>query len=682
MNLITAIFAVLLIHSKAGNILDLAQAARIKRMNSLEWSGIRYIPRAERHYLVSYSAHTDITMDDIRSHIDKLFVKYGETVFLGEITHHSLWAGFSIAIDKKKAYELGGRAAKMLDAVSGDGAFSRVHERNILQHIRTLPFVKSVHKVRKMSASLEGSDRISVKSRVAAAVEGNDDGEGDDFVVGNGSSRDGEGMGGSDDGGSMDVGAGAIGNDDGISGGEPTDDEGNDGEGDVPDDDGSPDINEGDPPSPAPLTSTLFRNLKSSTSEGTSIPSAEPALSPIAQRASVRNKGRNSHWFPRNPQQPVPWGLDRIDQTRLPLDQSYSPQFNGSRVNVFVVDTGLDTKHIEFSNTIQQNGKIIQINDRQVANIFDIYVADESDKDFASVQQRQEMALYPSGNNDAVGHGTHVAATIGGNTVGVSPGCNLYGVRVLGGTGSGSDEDIILGLLFVYDVYIDAGSPPSVINMSLGGSCNSYEECSEDALVGTVEKLAEAGLNVVVAAGNSGCDACLETPAFASQAITVGAIDIHDNAASFSDNGKCIDIYAPGVNITSACASASCAGRQDQYVTLSGTSMATPHVVGVIAQILELDTTLLMNQLAALEEMGITPPPDYGLINADTLAKELACSATKGVISLLRGEDAGNDNVSRNLLLHVPIVDLTSDGEQLVEITAANSNLVCNLGEG
>eukprot|EP00605_Chrysophyceae_sp_TOSAG23-4_P002514 GSChrysophyteH1.ASY1.ANO1.2777.1 assembled CDS len=313
----------------------------------------------------------------------------------------------------------------------------------------------------------------------------------------------------------------------------------------------------------------------------------------------------------------------------------YKPQFNGSGVSVFIVDTGLDTRHIEFANyRTNEDGKL----------------------------EKQEVAMFPGPNNDMVGHGTHCAGTIGGNNVGVSPGADLYGVRVLSAKGSGADEDIILGLLYVYDIYLANDRPPSVINMSLGGSCESYEECSEDALVRAVEKLAEDGLPVVVAAGNSNCDACLETPAFASKAITVGAHSIKDEAAFFTDYGKCVDIYGPGVNITSACASIRCGGSHEKYTSLSGTSMAAPHAAGVAAL-----------TEAGLDNVQLDP------VNTDTIVSELTCGAARGKLSLTRGEGKSPDKVTRNLLLQIPYVNVEDESDSLPDtLDESNCNLVCS----
>lgn len=174
----------------------------------------------------------------------------------------------------------------------------------------------------------------------------------------------------------------------------------------------------------------------------------------------------------------VPWGLQRLAQPHLPLlGGRYDPVFNGSGVDVFIVDSGMDTTHSEFSNGNGQR----KAQTRQVRNLFDLSA---------------KVKTSPPQQNDLVGHGTHVAATIGGLTVGVSPEANLYGVRVLDAQGSGYDKDILAGLIFIWDWYHAMGKRPTVINMSLGGPCLSYEKCSSNILVEAVEKLSRDGIKV------------------------------------------------------------------------------------------------------------------------------------------------------------------------------------------
>jgi subtilisin family serine protease len=230
-----------------------------------------------------------------------------------------------------------------------------------------------------------------------------------------------------------------------------------------------------------------------------------------------------------------------------------------------VVDTGIDVGHAEFAEGAQGLS-------RPVANLWDAFSEDGAGGLGAVV--------------DDVGHGTHCAGIIGGRSVGVAPGAGLYGVKVLNAKGEGADIDIVRGLQFVLDWHRAQDRRATVVSMSLGGVCGSRAECADDIVVAAVEKLTAAGVAVVVAAGNSDCDACLQTPAFAPSAITVGAADAADNGAVFSDYGKCVDVFAPGVDIVSSCARALCGGDGD-FTSMSGTSMAAPFVSGVVAQLLQ-----------------------------------------------------------------------------------------------
>jgi len=246
--------------------------------------------------------------------------------------------------------------------------------------------------------------------------------------------------------------------------------------------------------------------------------------------------------------------------------EQYAPLYSGVASNVFVVDTGIDTAHIEFA---EGQGSF----PRHVENLWDAFDGDRAPRVGATV--------------DDVGHGTHCAGIIGGQSVGVAPAANLFGIKVLNGKGEGSDVDIVRGLQFVLEWYKTHDHPPTVVSMSIGGVCSSRADCSKDVVVVAVEKLTAAGISVVVAAGNSDCDACLQTPAFAPSAITVGASDMQDAGAVFSDYGQCLDVFAPGVDISSACARDLC-GTDGAYTSMSGTSMATPFVAGVVAQLLQM----------------------------------------------------------------------------------------------
>ena len=225
-----------------------------------------------------------------------------------------------------------------------------------------------------------------------------------------------------------------------------------------------------------------------------------------------------------------PWGLDRIDQGALPLSRTYSYTATGTGVHAYIIDTGIWTLHPEFGG--------------RANNVFDAYHAT---------------------GEDCNGHGTHVAGTIGAATYGVAKGVSLHGVRVLSCAGLGLTSDVIAGVDWVTANHVN----PAVANMSLGGGKSS-------ALDQAVTSLWNSGVFLAVAAGNDNVDACTESPAGAPSVFTVAASEKTDAKASYSNWGGCVEAYAPG----SAIKSTFLAGTT---MTLSGTSMATPHVVGVAA---------------------------------------------------------------------------------------------------
>ncbi|MDE3320832.1 S8 family peptidase [Acinetobacter nosocomialis] len=232
------------------------------------------------------------------------------------------------------------------------------------------------------------------------------------------------------------------------------------------------------------------------------------------------------------------WGLDRIDQKALPLNSTYSYSQTGIGTTVYIVDTGILSTHQEFSGRVLSG-----------------YTA-MSDG---------------NGTTDCNGHGTHVAGTVGGTTYGVAKNVKLVPVRILGCDGSGASSNVIAGL----DWILKNGSKPAVVNMSLGGAASS-------SLDSAVENLYNNGYIMVVAAGNSNTDACTSSPARTSNAITVAATDNTDTRASYSNYGSCVDIFAPGSQINS-----SWIGSNTATKVLNGTSMATPHVAGVVAELLQ-----------------------------------------------------------------------------------------------
>ena len=246
-----------------------------------------------------------------------------------------------------------------------------------------------------------------------------------------------------------------------------------------------------------------------------------------------------------------PWGLDRIDQRSLPLDNGFAAAGNGSGVTVYVIDTGIRTTHTEYAS-------------RVVAGY------DFVDND--------------SNPSDCDGHGTHVAGTAVGSTYGVAKSANVSGVRVLNCYGSGYTSDVVAGMNWVRTNH---SSGDAVVNMSLGGGGS---KSIDDA----VAALTSANITVVVAAGNSNDDAQYYSPARASTAITVGSTTSTDARSSFSNYGSTVDIFAPGSSILSAWYTSNTASN-----TLSGTSMASPHVAGAAAVYLGLNTGSTPAQVAA-----------------------------------------------------------------------------------
>ena len=264
-----------------------------------------------------------------------------------------------------------------------------------------------------------------------------------------------------------------------------------------------------------------------------------------------------------------PWGLDRVDQRTLPLDATYSYGGTGAGVNVYIIDTGIRTSHVEFG------GRAVGA--------------------FTSVKG-------PKTTDDCFGHGTHVAGTVGGGTYGVAKGVTLYAVRVLDCNGNGTTSGVIAGIDWVTRNRV----LPAVANMSLGGW---YSQATNDA----VEASVAAGVVYAVAAGNYGMDACQFSPASAAGAVTVAATTRQDARAYYSNIGSCIDLFAPGDSIVSAWNTSDTATN-----ILRGTSMATPHVAGAAALYLEANPSatpaevtqgLLANATTArLTNVGVDSP--------------------------------------------------------------------------
>ncbi|WP_367137216.1 S8 family serine peptidase [Saccharothrix sp. HUAS TT1] len=255
---------------------------------------------------------------------------------------------------------------------------------------------------------------------------------------------------------------------------------------------------------------------------------ADPAVAYVAQDQRVQVTADQPN--------PPSWGLDRVDQRDLPLNANYSYATTAGNVHAYIIDTGIRATHVDFGGRAS----------------FDVNTTGDGN------------------NTDCNGHGTHVAGTVGGSAHGVAKGVRLHGVKVLTCGGSGTIAGVVAGV----DWVTANAQKPAVANMSLGGGAN-------DALDAAVRRSIASGVTYAVASGNSNADACGFSPARVAEAITVNASDRGDTRASFSNWGTCSDVFAPGVGITSAWSTGDTATN-----TISGTSMASPHVAGAAALLL------------------------------------------------------------------------------------------------
>ena len=236
------------------------------------------------------------------------------------------------------------------------------------------------------------------------------------------------------------------------------------------------------------------------------------------------------------------WGIDRVDQRNRPLSTTYTYNTTASNVHAYIIDTGIRSSHTLFGG--RSTGGTTVINDG-------------------------------NGTNDCNGHGTHVAGTVGSSTYGIAKAVRLHPVRVLSCSGSGSNSGVISGVNWVANNRV----LPAVANMSLGGGASS---ALDTAVNGAINR----SVTFAVAAGNSNANACNSSPARVPAAITVGSTTSSDARSSFSNFGTCVDIFAPGSSIRSTWATSDTATN-----TISGTSMASPHVAGVAALYLATHTT-------------------------------------------------------------------------------------------
>ncbi len=250
---------------------------------------------------------------------------------------------------------------------------------------------------------------------------------------------------------------------------------------------------------------------------------------------------------------PLSWGQDRIDQRFLPLDGSYTPPNEGAGVHAYIIDSGVDVGHPEFGGRASDG-------------------FDAIDGTFA----------------DCHFHGTHVAGTVGGTTVGVANAVQLVNVRALDCSGNGTFAQVIAAVDWVTANAIK----PAVANMSLGASRFDPVTCDNEALAAAVCNSIASGITYSLSSGNGSMDACYQTPAAVAPALTVNATNSADQQANYSNGGPCSDLYAPGSDIYSSMPGG-------VYGVLSGTSMAAPAVAGAAAQVLAANPSWSPAQVAA-----------------------------------------------------------------------------------
>ncbi|MEU7570675.1 S8 family serine peptidase [Micromonospora sp. NPDC049240] len=266
---------------------------------------------------------------------------------------------------------------------------------------------------------------------------------------------------------------------------------------------------------------------------------ADPAVAYVEQDRRVTVQGTQTG---------ATWGLDRIDQRSLPLNSTYTYPNTATNVRAYIIDTGIRTTHSQFGGRATWGTNTVDSN-----------------------------------NTDCNGHGTHVAGTVGGSTYGVAKGVRLIAVKVLNCSGSGSTAGVVNGVNWVTSNAVK----PAVANMSLGGGVST-------TLDNAVANSISSGITYALAAGNSNANACNSSPARVASAITVGSTTSTDARSSFSNYGTCVDIFAPGSSITSSWNSSDSATN-----TISGTSMASPHVAGAAALVLSANPSYTPAQVAS-----------------------------------------------------------------------------------
>ncbi|MGP3967175.1 S8 family peptidase [Streptomyces sp. 6N223] len=343
---------------------------------------------------------------------------------------------------------------------------------------------------------------------------------------------------------------------------------------------------------------------------------ADPAVESVIQNRSFTIQGTQPN--------PPSWGLDRLDQSTLPLNQSYTyPDSAGEGVTAYIIDTGVRVSHSDFGG--------------RAANGYDAIDGDNVAQD---------------GN----GHGTHVAATVAGSAHGVAKKADIVAVRVLNNQGSGTTAQVIAGIDWVTENAVK----PAVANMSLGGTV-------DPALDEAVRNAIAAGVTFAVAAGNDGADAADTSPARVEEAITVGSTDDTDTRSYFSNYGSALDLFAPGSDITSAWHTSDSATN-----TISGTSMATPHVAGAAALYLADNPDATPAQVS--DALTSTAIPD-NLVDPGTGSPNLLLNVGEGG----GGSDPPPDGPAFDNTTPVAIEDLFTV-ESTIEVTGVEGNAPASLG--
>jgi subtilisin family serine protease len=293
---------------------------------------------------------------------------------------------------------------------------------------------------------------------------------------------------------------------------------------------------------------------------------ADPAVAYVQPNVVHRASGTQTN--------PPSYGLDRIDQRNRPLDRSYTYPRTAPGVHAYIVDTGIRTTHADFGG--------------RASSGFDAVDGGTAD--------------------DCNGHGTHVAGTVGGSAYGVAKDVRLVAVRVLNCEGSGTTAQVVAGI----DWVTANAQKPAVANMSLGGGADT-------ALDNAVRRSIASGVSYAIAAGNGlfglfPLDACTQSPARVAEALTVSATDSSDRKASWANRGTCVDVFAPGIGITSAWSTGDTATS-----TISGTSMAAPHVAGAAAVYLAANPTATPSQVSGAitgtATTGVVASPGSGSPN-------------------------------------------------------------------